>query len=196
MAAMLRRVQWDRSVALYGRRLPDQRHRRERGGRLMPRRHRRRSNPSGLRLMILTITMLCLGVGCVERRYIVRAADPSGRPVNARVTINSTPAGISPVSINYEYYGTRRVKIEAEGFETVNTTLPIRAPIWDNAVTGFFTENLIPITLRDEREFTFQLKPTVNPPIGDLIGRGEALRQQAQGAPPPEPPRFFRFFAL
>jgi hypothetical protein len=144
------------------------------------------------RLAILTLALISLtAVGCVERRYTVRT-DPPG----ALVYINGEEAGISPVSVNYEYYGDRRVTIQAEGYETINSTIPIRPPWWDNAVTGFVTENFVPFTLRDERDFRFTMAPAVIPPTGDLIGRGQQLRQQALQPAPERPGPFWRFFAF
>jgi len=148
------------------------------------------------RLTVAVASLAIAASGCVERRYVVRTVDPSGRPVNALVDINGEEVGISPVSVNYEYYGDRRVTIQAEGFQTIRTVMPLRAPWWDNVVTGFFSENVVPYTLRDERAFTYQLAPAVSPPPGDLVGRGQALRRQAQVPPPPRPPRFLRFFAF
>ncbi|RUL87559.1 PEGA domain-containing protein [Tautonia sociabilis] len=150
------------------------------------------SLPFARRAVALGLTLLALACsGCVERRYTVRT-DPPG----ALVFINGEEAGISPVSVNYEYYGDRRVTIQAEGYQTIHTELPIRAPWWDNALTGFVSENLIPFTLRDEREFRFTLAPGVTPPTGDLIGRGLQLRQEALQPAPPRPGPFRRFFAF
>jgi hypothetical protein len=153
---------------------------------------RSRPRPDRRRFVLLAAALLCLtAVGCVERRYTIRT-DPPG----ALVFVNGEESGISPVSVHYEYYGDRRVTIQAEGYETINTELPIRAPWWNNAFTGFFTENLIPFTLRDEREYLFTMAPAVTPQTGDLVGRGQQLRQQALTPPPERPRGFFRFFAL
>ncbi|WP_152052825.1 PEGA domain-containing protein [Tautonia marina] len=151
-----------------------------------------RPNCKTRRAICLALFLLSLtAVGCVERRYTIRT-DPPG----ALVFVNGEESGISPVSVSYEYYGDRRVTIQAEGYETIQTELPIPAPWWNNAFTGFFTENLIPFTLRDEREFRFTMAPAVSPETGDLVGRGQQLRQQAQAPPPERPGGFFRFFAL
>ena len=56
----------------------------------------------------------------------------------------------------------------------------MKAPWWDNLLTEFFTENLVPFTLRDEREFKYQLTPTTSPPVHDVLG-------PRRGAPRPGP---------
>jgi hypothetical protein len=35
----------------------------------------------------------------------------------------------------------------ADGYETQQIIQPLPAPWWDNALTDFFTENLLPVTL-------------------------------------------------
>lgn len=151
-----------------------------------------RLNCSMRRALCLALFLLSLtSVGCVERRYTIRT-DPPGALVN----VNGEESGISPVSVSYEYYGDRRVTIQAEGYETIHSEMPLQAPWWNNAFTGFFTENLVPFTLRDEREFRFTMAPAVSSETGDLVGRGQQLRQQAQAPPPERPGGFFRFFAL
>ena len=34
----------------------------------------------------------------------------------------------------------------------------------------FFSENIVPVSLRDEREFKYQLVPAVSPPLAELRG--------------------------
>ena len=59
------------------------------------------------------------------------------------------------------------------------------APWWDNLLTEFFTENLVPFTLRDEREFTYELTPAQAPRADDLRNRAEQLRSEARIQPKP-----------
>jgi PEGA domain len=124
----------------------------------------------------------CAGLlsGCVERRYTVRT-DPPG----ATVIVNGEEIGPTPASRNYQYYGQREITMILDGYETRTVIEPMNAPWWDNYVTEFFTENLLPVTLRDEREFTYKMMPAVTPPEGDLRDRAEALRSEAQALPKP-----------
>lgn len=118
--------------------------------------------------------------GCVERRFTVRT-DPPG----ALVRINGEEVGTTPVSVPFVYYGDRRMSIEAEGYQTLNLVQPIKPPWWDNRLTEFFSENLVPFTLRDEREFYYRLAPAATPQTGDLLGRAEELRRSGTTPPPP-----------
>ncbi len=52
---------------------------------------------------------------------------------------------------------------------------PLNARWYDNLLTEFFTENLIPYTFRDEREFTYKMSPATVPMTNDLLNRGGAV---------------------
>lgn len=140
----------------------------------------RKRKPTGWPVVGLVALVGCGGLtGCVERRYTIRT-DPPG----ATVIINGEEIGHTPVSRSFVFYGYRDVDLILEGYQTQHLVQPIKAPWWDNLATEFVTENLLPFTLRDEREYVYKLAPAVNPPITDLVGRGEELRTQAQAPPP------------
>lgn len=131
-------------------------------------------------LVIAGLSSVAGLAGCVERRYTVRT-DPPG----ALVIINDEEKGISPVSSTFTYYGERKITLIKDGFETRTIIQPIKAPWWDNYLTEFFSENLVPVNLRDERDFTFTLAPTRIPEQEELRQRGEALRVEGHVPPPP-----------
>ena len=47
-----------------------------------------------------------------------------------------------------------------DGFETKTIIQPINAPWWDNYLTEFFSENIVPCVIRDEQEFTYKMEPS------------------------------------
>jgi hypothetical protein len=138
---------------------------------------------------ILVLAGLGALSGCVERRYTIRT-----NPPGAQVVVNGQELGPSPVSAPFTFYGDREITLIKEGFQRQTIIQPIRAPWWDNLLTEFFTENFIPYTFRDERVFDYQLAPATLPETNDLLGRGEALRAQAQAVPPPRRRWFFGLF--
>lgn len=119
--------------------------------------------------------------GCVHRRYTIRT-DPPG----ALVVVNGEEIGPSPVSRSFTFYGDREITLMLDGFQTQTIIQPVKAPWYDNLLTEFFTENVVPYTFRDEREFTYRLSPAVLPEIEPLRGRGQDLRDQAKTVPPPK----------
>lgn len=118
--------------------------------------------------------------GCVERRYTIRT-DPPG----ALVVVNDEEIGPTTASKSFTYYGDRKVTLIADGYQTQTFIQPVKRPWYDNYLTEFFTETLVPWTIRDEREFYYKMTPASAPPIEDVAARGEALRQNGQGVPPP-----------
>jgi hypothetical protein len=130
--------------------------------------------------IVVLLAAAGLAVGCVERRYTIRT-DPPG----AEIIVNGESLGPAPASHNFYYYGKREVTLVKDGYETKTLLQPIDAPWWDNYATEFFTENLMPWVIRDEREFTYKLEPVHQPPTEQVTARAEALRSEAQVLPPP-----------
>lgn len=128
-------------------------------------------------------SMLALAAGtsgCVERRYTVRS-----NPPGALVVVNGEEIGRTPVSRSFTYYGDRDISLMMDGFQTQRVIQPVKAPWYDNLLTEFFSENLVPFTIRDDRDFTYQMTPATMPTANDLLNRGQSLRAQAQAPPPP-----------
>jgi hypothetical protein len=130
--------------------------------------------------VILAVACLSLETGCVIRRYTIRTEPPG-----ATVVVNDEEIGPTPVSRSFTYYGDREIKLIKDGYATKTVIQPVPAPWWDNLLTEFFTENLVPFTLRDEREFAYQLEPAQPPTADDLHGRAEVMRAEAQAPPTP-----------
>ncbi len=140
-----------------------------------------RSHPAHRRTTcVLVAAIVGLACGCVERRYTVRT-DPPG----AQVIVNGESLGPAPASHSFYYYGDREITLVLDGYETKTLIQPINAPWYDNYLTEFFSENLVPWVIRDERDFTYKLEPARMPSQEEVQGRAEALRSEAQVLPPP-----------
>jgi len=129
---------------------------------------------------LLLLAGLGLLSGCVERRYTIRTEPPG-----ATIVVNGEEIGPAPASRNFYFYGDREITMILDGHQTKTVIRPIKAPWWDNYVTEFFTENIVPWTIRDERVFKYQMVPAVSPPEGVLRDRAESLRSEARVLPPP-----------
>ena len=142
--------------------------------------------------VILTVLLAMFGLGgCVERRYTIRSEPPG-----ALVIANGEEIGVTPVSKAYTYYGIRRFRLLREGYETLDIEQSFDPPWYDNYLTEFFTENVIPYTFRDERTLTYKMsieKPADKIPLGE---RAEALRAEAKTLPPPRRGGILGFFGL
>jgi hypothetical protein len=133
----------------------------------------------GARLLLASAALVAAGLtGCVERRYTIRTNVPG-----TLVYVNGEEIGPVPASKTFYYYGDREIVLAAPGYKTQRLIQNVDAPWFDNLLTEFFTENLLPFTLRDEREFVYAMEPAVPEPEGDLVARGEALRAHGQLPP-------------
>lgn len=144
---------------------------------------RRRARKPGRakRAAVALIAVLAVSqAGCVERRYTIRS-DPPG----ALVVVNNEEIGRAPVSKSFVFYGARDITLMMDGYQTKKLVQPIDAPWYDNLLTEAVTENFLPVTIRDEREYTYKLDPVTQTPRDELLGRADSLRIDGQSAPKP-----------
>lgn len=125
---------------------------------------------------VLLGLMLCTcHSGCVQRRMTVRS-NPPGALVY--VDDQDKPIGVTPVSHDFIYYGTRRIRLVKDGYETLTAMQPIPAPWYEYPPLDFVAENFVPGQIRDQRCFDFQLKPQMVVPTEQLLSRAEGLRRE------------------
>lgn len=125
--------------------------------------------------------------GCVQRRMTIRT-----NPPGAMVYVDDYPLGASPISTNFTYYGTRRIRLVKDGYETLSIMQPVSPAWYAIPPIDFVSENLLPGELRDQRDFSYQLRPQMVVPPEQLLARGEQLRRAqpcaAVGVAPPAGP--------
>ena len=120
--------------------------------------------------------MLCaVASGCVQRRLTIRS-----NPPGAVVYVDNYEIGTTPVATDYVYYGTRKIRLVKDGYETLTVMQPLPAPWFQFPGIDFFSENVNPREIRDERTLDFQLQPQVIVPTEQLLGRAENLRRGSQ----------------
>ncbi len=139
-----------------------------------PRWNHARVAPLGLAILIAICLMQA---GCVTRRLTVRS-----NPPGAMVYIDDYEIGPTPVSVPYTYYGTRKIVLVKDGFETLTVLQEIPTPWYQYFPLDFFSENVVPVEIRDQRTVDFNLVPKLMLPRESVRQRGEELRQQTQGA--------------
>ncbi len=138
--------------------------------------------------------------GGVRRRLTIRS-----NPAGALVVIDDQEIGFTPVSTTFTYYGTRKIQLIKDGFETLTVKQAIQPPWYEYPPFDFVSENFAWSEVRDERVIDFQLIPQQIVPTDVLRGRAEELRDSARrgvitplpttpellpaplGAPPPLP---------
>jgi hypothetical protein len=128
--------------------------------------------------------MLCASqVACVQRRLTIRS-----NPPGALVYVDDYQIGTTPVSTDFVYYGTRKIRLVLSGYETMTVLQPIPTPWYEFPGLDFVSENVVPGEIRDERVVDYQLKPQMIVPSPQVLGRGENLRHSAVAPQSPLPP--------
>jgi hypothetical protein len=116
--------------------------------------------------------------GCVERRFVV-ISDPA----TAVVYENGRPLGAAPADDHFTYYGTYHFTLVKPDFQTLQVDQPIPAPWYEYPGLDFISENLIPWTIRDVREFHYHLVPLQVPNARQLLEEGEGMRARGKAIP-------------
>jgi hypothetical protein len=122
----------------------------------------------GLLSASLTLT------GCVERKLTINT-----EPAGALVSLNDEEIGISPVTVEFNWYGDYKVRISKQGYETLNTHRELKAPPHDAIGLDFIAEILWPGRIVDEYEWSFSLAPYQPPQRESLINAAREMKEMA-----------------
>jgi hypothetical protein len=117
-------------------------------------------------------------------------------PPGAVVYVDDYAIGTTPVSANFTYYGTRKIRLVKDGYETLTLLQPVPTTWYEIPGIDFFSENVVPGKLVDRRTFEYTLVPQVIVPTEQLMERAECLRGQTHASgvvqatanPRPAPP--------
>lgn len=131
-------------------------------------------------LVVLAVG-LSLG-GCVQRRMTIRSSPPG-----ALVYVDDYQLGTTPVSHDFVYYGTRKIRLIKDGYETLTVRQPFPLPWYQIFPLDFVTENLLPWEIRDERVVDLAMVPAASTPPESVVARAEQARRGAGSLPPPQP---------
>ena len=121
---------------------------------------------------LLALALCASQSGCGQRRMTVRT-----NPPGALLYVDDYPIGTTPCSTNFTYYGTRKIRLVKDGYETLTVMQSIPAPWYEYTPCDFIAENFIPGEIRDPRVLDFQLIPQVVVPTEQLLSRAEGLRR-------------------
>jgi hypothetical protein len=116
--------------------------------------------------------------GCVQRRMTIRS-----NPPGALVYVDDYQLGTTPVSHDFVYYGTRKIRLVKDGYETLTVRQPFPVPWYEIFPLDFVTENIIPWEIRDERVVDLQMQPAASTPAELVVARAEQVRLAAGSLP-------------
>ena len=117
--------------------------------------------------------------GCVQRRMTIRS-----NPPGALVYVDDYQIGTTPVSTDFVYYGTRKIRLIKDGYETLTVRQPFPMPWYQVFPLDFVTETIWPGEIRDERVVDLAMVPAGQVPAEAVVGRAELARRSAGSGPP------------
>ncbi len=129
------------------------------------------------RYCLLMAALLLLSSGCVHRRMTVRS-NPSG----ALVEVDGERIGITPVAMDFTYYGTHEITLSMPGYETLTVQQPVKRPLSQYFPIDFVSNHFLPQQVTDRHDFTFNLarrQVQINDEL-NLINRAQNFRSQSQ----------------
>jgi len=104
-------------------------------------------------------------------------------PPGALLYVDDYPIGVTPVSTDFTYYGTRKIRLVKDGYETKTVMQSIPAPWYEFPPMDFVAENFVPGQIRDQRVLDFKLERQAVVPTEQLLSRAEGLRRGVQTLP-------------
>jgi len=125
-------------------------------------------------LALAALAILSLA-GCVERELTINT-----EPQGALVTLNDEQIGVSPVTVPFNWYGNYGVHITKDGYETLDTSRELKAPLHDHPPFDFVAQILYPGHIVDSYEWTFELEPRQYPTREQVLENAEALRSEIE----------------
>ena len=138
----------------------------------------RRSAPRHAAGIALVAAGAMLNTGCVERRLSI-----TSEPPGARVWINDTEAGVTPLEAEFTFHGVYDLRLERAGYAPLVTGAKADPPWWEFPPFDLVAE-LMPFTIRNEQQWHFELEPNERAQGLErleaetlLLERAEALRE-------------------
>lgn len=131
----------------------------------------------GLSVILL---LMIFSVGCV-RRSITVTSEPDG----ALVYLNDEEVGRTPVTVPFTFYGTYSVRLEKDGYETLNTMQKAKPPIYEYPGPDLVAE-VLPIPIEAEQNWHYEM--VERQPIEEerLIDFAQQMRSLLDEEVPPQ----------
>ncbi len=125
------------------------------------------------KMAVLGCCVLVL-TGCVERKLTIVT-----EPEQAVVWLNDEEIGVTPVTVNFNWYGDYNVRIEKPGYEILNTHRLLERPVHDKFPMDFVAEVLYPKTIKDSYTWTFELESYPQASTEELVEQARQMRDRA-----------------
>lgn len=100
-------------------------------------------------------------------------------PPGARVLVDGQDVGLTPVSADFTYYGTRQITLIKDGYETRTVMQRVRTPWYQIPPFDFVSDNFLPFKVTNRHFFQYDLDRQQQVPRRELLDRARDLRSEA-----------------
>ena len=125
-------------------------------------------------IVVLVCAVVAIG-GCVERKLTV-----TSNPTGAKVYLDDRELGYTPVTVRFDYYGSRTFVLKKDGYRIAEEVREVKAPPYEYPVVDVFSD-LAPWPISDEHTFHFDLEPIGKVSEDDLLERANEMRTKVTG---------------
>ena len=125
-------------------------------------------------LQILPLVVVLLGgvlSGCTSRGMTVTSLPPG-----AEISINRRVVGQTPIRVNYTHYGTYRIELRKDRFQTLVKEEALRPPSYGYDPLAFVADNVIPARFNDEVYLHYVMNPVQEMDRDGLMERAKLAR--------------------
>lgn len=105
------------------------------------------------RLWIALAALLIAAPGCVLRTLEVKST-----PAGAKVYLDDQPVGATPLTLPFDFYGTRDIRVAKAGYRPHQGEVELAAPWYQWFPLDFFSEVLWPGTIHDRHAYAVALE--------------------------------------
>ncbi|MEX2671370.1 MAG: PEGA domain-containing protein [Phycisphaeraceae bacterium] len=121
-------------------------------------------------LLTLALFAVVLAGGCVQRTITVTSDPPE-----ALVYLNDVEVGRTPLRVPFTFYGVYDVRLEREGYETLQTATEAEAPWWETPGPDLVAEAL-PGDQHVNLHWHYDLSPSEPIDPDELLDHARQLR--------------------
>lgn len=114
------------------------------------------------RLAVLLAVLATGGGGCVLRTLEVKS-----KPAGAVVYLDDQAVGKTPLTLPFDYYGTRAIRVAKPGHHPHQGEVELAAPWYEWFPLDFFSEILWPGVIRDRHHYAVELRPVASGPVNE-----------------------------
>jgi len=127
------------------------------------------------RLQVCLVLLAVMTAGCMARTLSIHT-----KPEGALVEVNHRVIGRTPIKdFAFHHYGTYQIILKKRGFKEKKILQPVQGP-WHQYIPIDLVVELLPVTLKDARTFSYTLEPL--PPVSEdaLLKDAERMRHAAR----------------